>query len=121
MSTKQVSALNINSFYYITDSKILKIHSEEIAPSLTAIFNVSINSGIFPDDFKTAIISPIYRSESKSSCDNYRPISVLSCVAKYIEKLIPDQLETYLESNGLLVEQQAGLERNIPPKHPSFA
>ncbi len=102
-------------------AKLLKDAAEEIAPSLTAIFNASINSRIFPDDFKTAIISPIYKSESKSNCDNYRPISVLSCVAKIFEKLITDQLETYLESNGLLVEQQAGFAEtfhpNIPPSH----
>ena len=92
-------------------AKLLKDAAEEIAPSLTAIFNASINSGIFPDDFKTAIISPIQKSESKSNCDNYRPISVYSCVAKIFEKLITDQLETYLESNGLLVEQQAGFRK----------
>ena len=36
------------------------------------------------------------------------PISVLSSVAKIFERLITEQLETYLESNSILVEQQAG-------------
>ena len=77
--------------------KLLKDAAEEIAPSLAAIFNASINLGIFPDDFKIAIISPIHKSDSKLICDNYRPISVLSCVAKIFEKLISEQLNTYLD------------------------
>jgi hypothetical protein len=91
--------------------KLLKDAAEEIAPSLAAIFNASINLGIFPDDFKIAIISPIHKSDSELICDNYRPISVLSCVAKIFEKIISEQLNTYLESNGLLIEQQAGFRR----------
>ena len=83
----------------------------ERTPSLTAIFNASINSGIFPNDFKIATISLIHKSESKSICDNYRPISVLSCVAKIFEKLITTQTEEYLESNGLLVDQQSGFRK----------
>ena len=92
-------------------AKLLKDAAEEITPSLTAIFNASINSGFFPNDFKIATISPIHKSESKSICDNYRAISVLSCVAKIFEKLITTQIEAYLESNGLLVDQQSGFRK----------
>ena len=92
-------------------AKLLKDAAEEITPSLTAIFNASINTGFFPNDFKIATISPIHKSESKSICDNYRPISVLSCVAKIFEKLITTQIEAYLESNGLLVDEQSGFRK----------
>jgi hypothetical protein len=49
-----------------------------ITSSLPQIFNQSLLTGVFPDDFKVAIISPIFKSESKLECNNYRPISVLS-------------------------------------------
>jgi hypothetical protein len=78
--------------------KLLRDAAEVIAPSLTAIFNASINTGIFPEDFKIAIISPIHKAGSKTNCDNYRPISVLSSVAKIYEKLVTEQLEIYLET-----------------------
>ena len=77
--------------------KLLRDAAEVIAPSLSAIFNASINTGIFPQDFKIAIISPIHKAGSKTNCDNYRPISVLSSVAKIYEKLVTEQLEIYLE------------------------
>ena len=80
-------------------NKLLKDSADIIAYSLTLIFNTSINTGIFPNDFKTAIISPIHKAGCKTECNNYRPISILSSVAKIFEKLITQQLETYLEKN----------------------
>ena len=62
--------------------------AEAIAPTLTAIFNASIDTGIFPDDFKIAIILPIHKFGRKTNCDNYRPISVLSSVAKIFIPLL---------------------------------
>ena len=53
-----------------------------ITSSLTYIFNQSLLTGVFPNDLKVAIISPIFKSESKLECNNYRPISALSVVAK---------------------------------------
>ena len=92
--------------------KLLRDAAEVIAPSLTAIFNASINTGIFPEDFMIAIISLIHKGGSKTNCDNYRPISVLSSVAKLYEKLVTEQLEIYLETNHILAEQQAGFRKN---------
>lgn len=91
--------------------KLLKDSADVISPSLTFIFNTSINAGVFPDDLKVAIISPIHKAGCKIECTNYRPISVLSAVAKIFERLITQQLETYLESNGILTEQQAGFRK----------
>ena len=92
-------------------NKLLKDASDIIAPSLVHIFNASIMTGIFPNDLKVAIISPIHKSGCKTQCNNYRPISVLSAVAKILESLISKQLETYLEENGVITEHQAGFRR----------
>ena len=92
--------------------KLLSDAAEETTPSLRAIFNASVNTGIFLEDFKIAIISPIHKGGIKTNCDNYRPISVLSSVAKLYEKLVTEQLEIYLQTNHILVEQQAGFRKN---------
>ena len=65
-----------------------------------------------PDDLNVAIISPIYKSGDKAECNNYRPISVLSIMAKAFEKLISKQLFKYLESYKILSSQQAGFRKN---------
>ena len=48
---------------------------------------------------KIAIVSANYKSDCKSKPTNYRPVSVLSAVAKIFEKLISHHLSNYLESN----------------------
>ena len=43
---------------------------------------ITRQSGIFPDDWKLASVTPIYKDYSKTECDNYRPIYVISILAK---------------------------------------
>ena len=88
--------------------KILKSVVNIIDEPLSKIFNKSISSGIFPDDLKTAKVSPIYKAEDRSDVNNHRPISVLSVVSKILEKIIFSQLYDYLRVNNLLSRQQSG-------------
>jgi hypothetical protein len=92
-------------------AKLLKDSADIITKSLITIFNKSILSGSFPDDMKIAIVSPIYTLDCKSKPTNYRHVSVLSAVAKILEKLISHQLSNYLESNIILVNQQSGFRK----------
>jgi hypothetical protein len=77
--------------------KLLKDSKETVAPFLAYIFNTSLCSGIFPDKLKVARVSPIYKEGDKKERGNYRPISVLSTVAKLFEKLVCIQLTDYLK------------------------
>ena len=97
-------------------AKILKISASIIAPSLTAIFNLSLHTGIFISDWKLARVQPIYKSEDRTKCENYRPISVLPVVSKVFEKEIFRQLHDYISANSLLSTFQSGFR----PKHSSL-
>ena len=68
--------------------KLLKDSKEVVAPLLAHIFNVSLNNGIFPNKLKVARVSPIYKEGDKKERGNYRPIFVLSNVAKLFEELV---------------------------------
>ena len=61
--------------------KLLKEAAPVITPSLTFIINLSIRSCIFPDDWKIAKVTPLFKEGSKSDANNYRPISVLLIVS----------------------------------------
>ena len=79
-------------------SHILKLATTVISPSQTLIFNLTITTGIFPTDWKIARISPIHKSDTKDRMANYRPISIISIIAKVAEKLIYNQLYNYLHN-----------------------
>ena len=94
-------------------AKILKLSAEIIAPSLTYIFNLSLESGIYINEWKRARVTPIYKSEDKTKCENYRPISILPVICKVFEKEVFRQLYGYLTDNDLLSKHQSGFR----PKH----
>ena len=59
------------------------------------IFNQSISLGIFPDDWKCARVTPLFKQGDRDDLYNYRPISVISVVAKVFERIVYDQLHAY--------------------------
>ena len=58
---------------------IVKRVANEIARPLSAIFNLSLTTGIFPDQLKIAKVSPFYKKDDNEIFSNYRPVSVLPC------------------------------------------
>ena len=62
--------------------------------------------GIFTDSLKIAKIIPLYKKGNIYSITNYRPISLLPTLSKVFERVIFNQLYTYLDHNNLLSEQQ---------------
>ena len=93
--------------------RLLKEAAPIVAPSLTHIINLSITTGIFPDEWKLARVSPIYKEGVKSDPNNYRPISVLPVISKLIERVVFDQFYEYLIVHDLLADTQSGFR----PRH----
>ena len=75
---------------------------------LCDLFNKSLKSGIFPDDWKCARVIPLFKQGDASDLNNYRPISVISVVAKVFERIVYDQLYNFLSTEGIISDQQSG-------------
>jgi hypothetical protein len=95
------------------NNKILKAIGPAIAEPLAAIFNQSIESGIFPKAWKSAAVVPIHKGNAKNEPSNYRPISLLGSLSKLLERIVNKRLVTYLESNSLLTNRQFGFRKGI--------
>ena len=91
--------------------KLLKDSADATVPFLATMFNLSLSQGVFPNDWKNARVSPIYKSGEKDECGNYRPILVLYVVSKLFEKLIYEQMYSYLDNHELLTSFQSGLRK----------
>ena len=76
--------------------------------ALVMIFNASISFDIFPEDWKYAIVTPVYKRGDVFDPNNYRPIAHLPTISKVFEKLINEQLQDYLAANNTLNESRHG-------------
>jgi len=92
-------------------SKVLKIAAPTISPSITYIINHAISSCCFPDDWKVARVIPIYKKGPRNQPENYRPISILPVISKIMERIVYNQLYSYLSDNTILCEHQYGFRR----------
>ena len=70
------------------NGKTLKTLVEHIAEPLVHIFNLCIEKTIWPDALKTTEVISIHKSKEKHIASNYRPISLISNLAKIFEKTI---------------------------------
>ncbi|EFA11997.1 putative RNA-directed DNA polymerase from transposon X-element-like Protein [Tribolium castaneum] len=73
---------------------------------LCSIMNHSLASGELPNDWKTAIVKPIFKRGDKFDPLNYRPISLTSVIVKILESLIFDKLIDFLVTTNRIPEEQ---------------
>ena len=100
---------------------LVKDAAKRIAFPIMCIFNSSITNGVFPDVWKTASVTPIHKSGSKSDLNNYRPISVIFVFAWMLERLAHDQLAEFLKVSTTLTSSQAAFRKLYSTTTPLIA
>ena len=91
---------------------LLKDSAAVTTQTITFLVNLSMTTGIIPDEWKQARVLPLHKSGGQEVMDNYRPISILPVISKIAEKAVNVQLEQYLHHHGLLNAFQSGFRRH---------
>ena len=82
---------------------LLKTHLDILIKPITALINMSLQSGEFPTNFKSAHVHPLLKKSNlpHNELKNYRPVSNLNFISKIIEKVVASQINDYLKLNNL--------------------
>ena len=91
-------------------TRLIVMVADEIAPCVHHIFTLSLRTANLPPDWKSAIVSPVYKERgSRQQASNYRPISLLSVLSKCLEKVVFKPLYSHL--NRFLPKHQSGFRQ----------
>ena len=88
--------------------KMILLTMKTVLPILCHIFNCSLFSNTFPDIWCQAIVIPIPKVSNPTSFTDYRPISILPFLSKILERIVHDQLSSFLTKNHILSPFQSG-------------
>ena len=67
--------------------------------------------GIFPDSLKISKVVLLNKKDDETNLSNYRPISLLSSISIFIQKVLLELLTTYLDNNNLIHKHQYGFRK----------
>ena len=88
--------------------RMLKETRFSICTPLSIIFNRSMQENIFPELWKESNVMPLFKKGDKNLVSNYRPISLISCVGKEMERVIFKYVYNYLHATNLIYDKQSG-------------
>jgi hypothetical protein len=96
-------------------TNLLKLALTELAPIIRHIVNTSLQSGVFPEELKKALVIPRIKKSTldPAQCASYRPVSNLSYLSKVLERAAAEQLAEHLESQHLLEPMQSAYRRKF--------
>ena len=79
---------------------------------MTYLINLCFTTGKFPEILKEAAVVPIHKTGDKSQMINYRPIALISNIAKIFEMCLKDRIMSFVNENKLLNDNQFGFREN---------
>ena len=93
--------------------RVLKELATTIGPILTVIYQRSYDTGVVPEDWRSANVVPVYKKGCKTNPQNYRPISLTCIVCKVMEHIITSNIMTHAEHHHILYDLQHGFRSGL--------
>ena len=93
-------------------ARVLKLIAPVLKTPLVEMMNISIDSSVFPSEWKTALVAPLHRDGPRDDVNNYRPIAVLPVLSKILERHVTKSLTNHLNENNLIFKYQSAFREN---------
>ena len=94
-------------------ARFLHDYAIELGPMLHFICKQSYNSSVLPSDWKNALVTGIYKNGTKSSPENYRPVSLTCICCKIMEHIILSHISKHLAENNIIIDEQHGFREKL--------
>ena len=107
---KDIKICKASSVPFVSTT-VLKDAFIAIIPQLCYMYNLSFNSGIFPDDWKVANVIPLRKGGDPTDVNNLRPVSLLPLPGKLAERLMHSHITRFVEEHGLITDKQGGFRK----------
>ena len=109
-----IKSLNVNKAHGPDNisGRMIELCGDNITLPLSIIFKNIINTGIFPNLWKSANVTPVHKKDSKQVVKNYRPISLLPLFAKIFERILFSNMYNHFITNDLITSNQSGFRPN---------
>ena len=92
----------------------IKSTTNLLLPIYTQLFNAIFDTGIFPESWALGEILPIYKNKGNMKLpENYRPITLLSCLGKLFTAVLNNRLSKYVEKYEIILQNQAGFRKGL--------
>ena len=78
---------------------------------LTNLFNHILNTGHYPQQWSTGILTPVHKGGSRYDPQNYRGITVLNCIGKIFTSILNSRITDWAEERSLIPESQFGFRK----------
>ena len=95
--------------------KIIKDSIIVVKAPLTTLFNTSVKESLFPSGLKYGNVSPLYKKDENTKKENYRPISILPSISTFFERLMFQQITSYV--SNLLSPYLCGFRKGYNVQH----
>ena len=83
-----------------------------LIPIYFKLFNIILDTGILPDSWTLGIIKPIYKNKgNQQDPDNYRAITLISCIGKLFTAIINNRLNIFAIEINLINRNQGGFRK----------
>jgi hypothetical protein len=92
-------------------TRFLHDYAEELEPIMTFIFQLSLDTGNIPDDWREANMVALFKKGDRHQASNYRPVSLTSVSCKILEHVLHSQIMDHFDRWNILTDKQHGFRR----------